>query len=205
VLIFIVGLVLAGLFVPAINCPGEQARMMQASSNARQIIITLKNYAGDHNGRYPEGKTSNEVFRELFKAGLLEDERAFTAWLSPYEPDNNIGEAPNYEEALKPGENHWAMTRGLNDSSLGEAPLIFENPAVASWPPSWNANAVEKKEPGRTWKGGKIIIGRNDGSIAGEPLEGTTGMVTMKPNADGKNLFEAIGPHEVIDIARPAK
>jgi hypothetical protein len=198
--------IIFGLIVPGCCQVSEKARMMQGYGNARQIIITLKNYAADHGGRYPEGKTSNDVFRELFKAGLLEDERPFTVAYSPYEGDNNIGEKPDFEEALKPGENHWAMTRGLTDKSVGESPLIFENPVEPTWPPRWNADAAGQKQPGRAWKNGWILVGRNDGSVSHELLESMKGAaVGLKRGSDGKNLFEAIGPHEVIDIDRPAK
>ncbi len=176
---------------------------MQASSNCRQILISMKSYAGDHDGRYPDGNTANETFRELFKAGLLEDERAFTAASSPFEPDNNIGEDPNFDEALVAGENHWAMTRGVKDSDSGNTPLVFENPVRAEWPPRWNMNAAGQKKEGRAWKSGRIVIGRNDGSVASEVLNSTHGdAVPLKPDSTGKDLFEQAGPHEVLNVAR---
>lgn len=203
--------IVASLVIPVFNVVSEKARIMQASSNARQIIITLKNYAGDNGGNYPDADhrnpplTSNDAFRELFKRGLLEDERAFTAAFSPYEGDNNIGEPPDYKEALKPGENHWCMTKGLSDSSSGNAPLIFEAPSQPGvWPPVWNADAAEKKVPGRAWKGGRIVIGRNDGSVAPERLESLGGTaVPLKKNPLGKDLFTQFPDlHEYLDIAR---
>jgi prepilin-type N-terminal cleavage/methylation domain-containing protein len=203
--------ILAGLAVPAFNQVQEKARMMQASSNARQIIITLKNYAGDNGGNYPDAdkadqpQTSNDAFRILFKRGLLEDERAFTAAASPYEGDNNIGESPGYEEAVKAGENHWAMTKGLSDSASGNAPLIFENAAPGgSWPPAWNCDKAGTKTEGRAWKSGKIVIGRNDGSVAGEPLEAVKGdNVGLKQNTNGKDLFTQFSEQgEFLDVMR---
>lgn len=200
VMIVVLGL---GLLIPSGSRISPLARMMQASSNCRQILITLKSYAGDHNGLYPEGRTANEAFRELFKAGLLEDERAFTAATSPFEPDNNIGDEPNFDEALKAGENHWAMTGGVKDSDNGNMPLVFENPVRAEWPPRWNANAAGQKKEGRAWKSGRIVIGRNDGSVAGEALNSAKGdAVPLKPGADGRDLFEVVGPHVVLDVER---
>jgi hypothetical protein len=192
-----------GLLIPSGSRISPVARMMQASSNCRQILISLKSYAGDHDGRYPDGNTANEAFRELFKAGLLEDERAFTVSSSLFEPDNNIGDPPNYEEALVPGENHWAMTRGLKESDSGNTPLVFENPVRAEWPPRWNMDVAGQRKEGRAWKTGKIIIGRNDGSVAVEQLNATHGPeVPLKPDSTGKDLFEQAGPHEVLNIAR---
>lgn len=204
VLVVVAILLLALGFMPfTFNQVSYRAPIMQASSNCRQILISLKSYAGDHNGHYPEGRTANEAFRELFKAGLMEDERAFTAASSPFEPDNNIGDAPNFDEALVAGENHWAMTSGVKDSDSGNTPLVFENPVRAEWPPRWNANAAGQKKEGRAWKSGKIVIGRNDGSVAGEQLDSVKGdAVPLKPGADGKDLFELAGPHQVLDVER---
>ncbi len=197
-------LLLALVFMPCtFNRVSYRAPMMQASSNCRQILISMKSYACDHNGHYPEGRTANEAFRELFKAGLMEDERAFTATSSSFEPDNNIGEDPNFDEALVAGENHWAMTRGVKDSDSGNTPLVFENPVRAEWPPRWNMNAAGQKKEGRAWKSGRIVIGRNDGSVAGEVLNSTHGdAVPLKPDSTGKDLFQQAGPHEVLNVAR---
>jgi type II secretory pathway pseudopilin PulG len=203
--------ILAGLAIPAFNQVQEKARMMQAASNARQIIITMKSYAADHGGLYPDAdkndtpQTSNAAFRFLFKAGLIEDERPFTAPNSPYQGDNNIGTPPNFAQALERGENAWCLTKGLSDSASGNAPLIFEAPTEpASWPPMWNADAAGQKVPGRAWKSGKIIIGRNDGSVAGERLDAVRGSeVRLQKNASGKDLFTEFSEQgEYLDIAR---
>lgn len=173
---------------------------MQATNNCRQIIISLKAYAADHQGRYPDGTTANEAFRELIKSGQLEDERVFSAPASPFVPDNDLGETPDYGKALAPGENHWAMTKGLTDESDGNTPAVFENPAVKSWPPQWDTRIVGRAQPGRVWKGGKIIVGRNDGSVSVEKLNEGGRMATLAPIKDGKNLFELAGPHEILDV-----
>jgi prepilin-type N-terminal cleavage/methylation domain-containing protein len=203
--------ILAGLAVPAYNTVQEKARMMSATNNARQITILLKSYASDHNGNYPDAdkdnppQSSNDAFRFLFKRGLVQDEKIFTAASSPYEGDNNIGEAPEYEEALKAGENHWSMTKGLSDSSSSIAPLIFENPiAGASWPPMWNCDKAGTKAEGRAWKSGKIVICRNDNSVSGEELESIKGdSVGLKQNKDGKDLFTTFSEQgEMLDVQR---
>ena len=192
-----------GFLIPPFGGIQEKARVMEACNNGRQILNFLQSYAADHNGQFPSGTTANDAFREFFKAGMLDDERVFTAAFSPYEPDNIIGEAPDYEDALQAGENHWAMTKGLTSQSAKDTPLIFENPALSSWPPFWNTEAAAVKEPGRVWKSQRIIIGRVDGSIQAEPLGPKIGPhATLAPIKDGKNLFDLAGPHEVMDVAR---
>ena len=193
--------VLAGLATP-VHGPQEKGRQIQAINCCRYIIISMTSYAKDHGGRFPNGTTANEAFRQLIKDGQLEDERVFSAPRSPYVPDNNLGEAPDYRQALEPGENHWAMTKGLTNKADGNTPLVFENPAVKSWPPLWDTRLQGVAQPGRVWKGNKIIVGCADGSVNIEKLKEGEQLTSLAPVKDGKNLFELAGPHEVLDVER---
>jgi len=68
------------------------------------------------------------------------------------------------------------LVEGLTDKSKGDRALVFENPAHDyAWPPVWDADAMGRPTPGRAWKGGKILIGRNDGSVNPEKLISTQG------------------------------
>lgn len=190
----------------AFRASQEKARLMQACSNARQIIICLNNYAADHGGRYPDGeqglKTSNDAFRVLFKAGLVEDERAFTAHMSPFVPDNQCDDGPSYSTALDAGENHWSMVTGLNANIHSEQPLIFENSVnLDTWPPKWNCDEAGQKVPGRAWKSSVIVIGRVDGSVQGERLETVRGeSVSLQ---DEEKLFpQTHDGLRILDVAR---
>jgi hypothetical protein len=192
------------------RCGGALERSI---SNCRQIILSIRLYASDEGGAYPDSKLpgatdSNTVFRQLIIAGSLEDEKIFG---SPGGPDGNVGEMPDYAEAILPGENHWAMTKGLNDSSPGSIPLVFETPANASWPPAWNPDAAGKPVKGRSWSEGRIIIGTNDTSVQLMKLSSKTGssvpLAPVKPSTE--NLFELARKfpnapkYEVLDIALP--
>lgn len=186
---------------------------VRAISNCRQIILSIRLYAADEGGAYPDAKLplakdSNAVFRQLFVEGSVEDEKIFGCY-GLFFPDGIIGASPDYDEALMPGENHWAMTKGLDDASPGGVPLVFENPAAATWPPIWNADAVGQPVKGRSWSGGRIIIGTNDTSVQLMKLSSKTGtsvpLAPVKPASD--NLFELASkfPHapkyEVLDVA----
>ena len=167
----------------------------------RQIVQALNAYAIEHAGGYPEGITANAAFRFLIKGGYLKGEAVFGGGY--YEPDGQIGSAPDYAEALTKWENHWAMTKGLSASADESAPLIFEKPLQATWPPRWDAKALGSSKPGRIWRNGTILVGRKDGSVNAERLERVDGpTTTLQPIKDGKNLFELAGPHEVLDVER---
>ncbi len=192
--------ILASLAVPTFNVIQDKANQMKGSNNCRQIIMALKIFSSDENGLYPDSvlnpqtggyaQTANDAFRLLIQDELLADERIFGCPSSRFEPDGNIGQAPQYSMALMGGENHWSMTQGQSQSAVGSMPLVFENPVSLSWPPAWNCDAAGTPVAGRAWRGGKIIIGLNDGSVSVQKLQSKQGSaVGPEQMAGGMNLF----------------
>jgi hypothetical protein len=116
----------------------RDARRIKASTTYKtghDILTMLSAWAADHNGEFPNAQQySNEAFRELFKAHLVDTEKLFAipgdAWHknSPSGdgkwPDNDIGTAPHFAQALMPGECAWAYVSGLNVKSDPQLPLL---------------------------------------------------------------------------------
>jgi hypothetical protein len=193
-LVLILGLLLLSAIT---TCGCESGQITQSISNSRQIVLSIRLYAEDHDGAYPDSAVplatdSNTAFRQLIITGAVEDEKMFGCGASRFMPDGDIGSAPDYSRALQPGENHWAMTKGLNVNSPGEIPLVYENPVDSAWPPRWNADAAARSVKGRSWPGGKVIIGTNDTSVELMKLESSKGTkVPLKPmKSDGLSLFD---------------
>jgi prepilin-type N-terminal cleavage/methylation domain-containing protein len=190
--------ILASLAVPAYNGIQRMGNQTKGVNNAKQIILALKQFSKDNNSQYPDSvtntmtggiaATANDAFRFLIQEQIVLDERIFGC-PAGYNPDNNLGTAPGYGMALTPGENHWAMTAGQTDATQGNMPIVFENPVSSGWPPQWNADVAGQIRPGRTWPGGEIIIGRNDGSVQVEKLNGKRGTVGPKVMAGGMDSF----------------
>ncbi|MBB5031266.1 type II secretion system protein [Prosthecobacter vanneervenii] len=204
--------ILASLAVPAFTMVQTQGNQMKGVNNAKQIILSLKQFSKDNNSQYPDSvpnpltgsqaQTANDAFRYMIQEQIVTDERIFGC-PAGYTPDNVIGQPPNYGNALMPGENHWAMTAGQTDTSVGNMPIVFENPATQGWPPQWNADLAGQVKPGRTWTGGAIIIGRNDGSVSVEKLSGKRGMVGPKILPGGMDSFTQAAqniPQRVLGI-----
>jgi prepilin-type N-terminal cleavage/methylation domain-containing protein len=204
--------ILAGLAVPTYTYVQMLANQARGVNNAKQIIISMKLFSKDHSSQYPDSvpnpatgslaQNANDAFRLIIQEKLAPDERIFGC-PAGFNPDGSMGLSPNYGTALMPGENHWAMTAGQTDTTVGSMPLVYENPASNSWPPLWNADMAGKIAPGRTWTGGKIIIGRNDGSVAVESLQGQKGMVGPQIMAGGMNLFTQASdgiPQRVLSV-----
>ena len=116
---------LAGLSVPVFARVQENGNITKGINNVRQIFFGFGLYANDNDGRYPRGDTANAAFRKLVQDQLIEKEDVFGCPGSPYVPDNNLGEAPDYAEAVEANENHWMMVNGLSSSSGGAVPLLF--------------------------------------------------------------------------------
>ncbi len=203
--------ILASLAVPTFNLVQTQANQMKAASNCKQIIGMLISFAGENNGLYPDSVnnpltggpavTSNEAFRMLFIEELSKDERIFGCPASRFIPDGNVGQAPSYDQALQGGENHWSMTGGQSTTSTSIMPLVFENPAAVSWPPQWNCDAAGQPVPGRSWQGGKVIIGRNDGSVETVKLASTKGAsVPPRMMQGGMDMFTQASNGQQLNI-----
>ncbi len=115
--VLIVLVITFSLFMPTFGVLQEDVLQTTTSNNCRQIMMALRIWANDNGGVYPDAKlpgvkTSNEVFRVLFTEEIIQDERIFGGKATRYQPDNNIGEAPDYTQALLNNENHWMMASG---------------------------------------------------------------------------------------------
>jgi prepilin-type N-terminal cleavage/methylation domain-containing protein len=188
--------ILASLAVPTFSKIQEKGNQTKGISNCRQIITAMRIFASDNNGNYPGSSTSggtaasdsNTAFQELFTGGVLNNENIFGCPNSKDgNPDGKIGTAPQYSDALKENENHWALTLDQTDSSSGSMPLVFEAPKGATWDPSWDVSAGAGNKPGRAWSGAKVIIGSNDSSVALLKLE-AGGKLAGNQNATGSKL-----------------
>lgn len=203
--------IIALLIMPTFGVLQEDVLQRTTSTNCRQIMMALRIWANDNGGVYPDAKlpgvkTSNEVFRVLISEEILLDERIFGGKLSPYLSDNDMGEAPDYRQALQSGENHWMMGSGYQTKTPGHFPFVFENAMSPDWPLTWNKDKVVQPARGRVWKGGKIIVGRADGSVNLEALEKTsTGYQLpesfLKPH--GKEPMPKLSVLDILDGPSP--
>ncbi|WP_146850603.1 hypothetical protein [Brevifollis gellanilyticus] len=177
-----------------------------AINNCLQIIMAMKIWAADEKGVFPDAKlpataTVNDVFRTLIRDEIIHDERIFGARLTPFKPDGQIGAAPNFAQALQPGENHWMMMAGLNNDSLAtNAPFVFENTLNPAWPLTWRMDKQKQPVRGRTWLGDKIIIGRLDHTVTLEKLVREKGALTLPAKLRHAVEQDMKAPIRILDI-----
>ncbi|MCX6849279.1 MAG: hypothetical protein NTY98_10195 [Verrucomicrobia bacterium] len=166
-------------------------------------------YAKDHGDKYPDGLThefhsANEVFRELFKDGIITEEIIFGCPTSPFNPDNELGRPPGFAKTLMPGECHWMLLKHQSLSSHPKTPIIIENSLTASWPPKWSLETRGIR--GRSWtrNKNKIIVGRNDGSVTLEQLrsDGTLDWHSKyNLGPDGKSWIDTLSPAQIAKLS----
>jgi prepilin-type N-terminal cleavage/methylation domain-containing protein len=190
--------ILAGMALPAFTKIQERGYITKGISNAKQVVTYLKIYSSDNNGSYPDtvvtaADTANKAFREMFKATIADTESVFGCPSSDYgKPDGNIGTAGTNTEALQTKENHWEMAGGISDS-LGNCPLIWEVSTSEAWDPTWDPSLVGKPSKGRTWSGGKVIVGMNDGSVLTYAVTVGSAASKIKPAGSAStNVFSAV-------------
>lgn len=184
VVITIIG-ILAGIALPVYSSIQVRGEQTKALSNAKQIGLGLKLWAGDNEGNYPmsvgTGGTpdfavvpadANIVYRQLIPAYVPQEGIFFvagSAW-TVTSPDENIAPAA---EKLKTGENHWAYVPGLRETSNQRFPLV-----AGGFLAGGEADGTYGTDPavkGGVWDGTKAVIIRVDQSGALENTVDGTG------------------------------
>ncbi len=166
--------ILAGIALPVFNSVTERANQTKDLSNAKQIALACKLYAGDHDGKYPfqdgqvdpptdiapPGNTSssNAIFASLVPAYIPTEKIFYLAksFWSPTLPDENTTAAADRVEA---GTNNFAYMFGLTDTDNPNYPLIFDAPS-----PGGTTYSTNPATQGGVWKGKKAVVIHTDTS-----------------------------------------
>lgn len=177
--------ILASIALPVFSSVQERGKQTKDMSNGKQIALSLKQFAVDHNGVFPNkvpdvvssdydsGATtltgtnfSNDAFWWLFP-NYLTSEDIFSvggsAW-SPNPPNNILdpSTATARADTLAAGECGYEYITGLNDTSNPQFPLIMDAGTATGEADVTYTNV--QSDPGGLWKGKKAIIIFVDGS-----------------------------------------
>lgn len=173
--------------------------------NGRNIVMALRIFAQDNGSNYPDawpknGNTANAVFLTLFKEDVLSDERIFGCPNGPFVGDGIIGQAPNFDEAVGPGENHWMLVGQQNSSVQGDTPIVFENALDTSWPPKWRHRS-QSPVCGCARPRAKVLVSFNDNTARPVELREASGGLLTLPDSVLKPLaLEPSGWVKVLHI-----
>jgi len=173
--------ILASIALPVFSTVQERGKQTKDMSNAKQIALACKTFAGDHDGKFPyqDGKVnppvnlvpadkSNQAFASLIPDYLTQEKifyLAGSAW-SPTVPDENTAAPASRVEA---GTNNYAYMMGLSDTDNPSYPLVFDAPAAGG-----TAYVVTPGTPGGVWKGKKAVVIHTDVSATLEKVDPAT-------------------------------
>ena len=141
----------------------------------RGIHILLFALASDEDNLFPDlPGDANANFRKLFQRGLVDTEGTFAVphdgWCLKGKPDGNIGNRPDYAQALEPGELSIAYVAGHHLASDARLPLLISGAGPAT---AW-ITGVAKTPPAVVFTG-KVAV-----TFVGGAAE------ILTPDPDGK-------------------
>jgi prepilin-type N-terminal cleavage/methylation domain-containing protein len=195
--------ILASIALPAFSSVQERAKQTKDLSNGKQIALSLKQFALDNNGEFPNkvygtgvttpsdyassvtflaaGSNSNEAFRWLIPQ-YVNSEDIFivggSAW-NPAGADNNLDAVygvPTVPGTLAGGECGYAYVAALNDTSNPQYPLLADG--FSATIPNYVA---DKTAIGGVWGGTRAVIIFVDGSGRVMKVDDTVNLTVNRP------------------------
>jgi hypothetical protein len=161
----------AGIALGPINAGIKLATQNVAMQRARQIELCMFSYATDHNGAYPDGKTSTEVFQKLLDGKYVTDPAIFyLAMPGKTKPTSNQLTAENVS---------FDVTSGVAADSSDFVPVVFCTGYTVTYAPDAKATrdqpvATPFPGPGHKFTGiavayksgfARFLLADDDGSI----------------------------------------
>jgi len=110
-----------------------------AMQQARTINLAMFSYCNDNDQKYPDGKSSTEVFQKLMDGNYISDPGLFYLPL----PGKIKGVGPK----LKPENVCFDVTSGLEGNSPSELPVVFMTGYRVDYVPGGSAVAMIKPFP----------------------------------------------------------
>lgn len=121
-------------FLPVFLAPRLGHGVTPTMQNARAISLLLAQYATDHHGAYPPGKSSTEVFQKLLDENYLNDPSVF------FDKDFKIpGKIKATSHTLKPENVCWDITIPITEHSPDSLPIVFSTGYKIDYVPGGNA------------------------------------------------------------------
>jgi hypothetical protein len=115
---------------------------------ARTIGLAMLQYSEDHGGKYPEGRSSTEVFQKLLDQGYIHDPKVFYLGL-PSKSEGRQGEPIKAENVC------YDVTDSIDNTDSDDLPVVFMTGFRVSYSPGSAAIPLIKPYPAlippRSW------------------------------------------------------
>jgi prepilin-type N-terminal cleavage/methylation domain-containing protein len=197
--------ILASIALPAFIGVQRRAKQTKDLSNGKQIVIALRQFALDNNGEFPNkeyafGKsytdttltpisatsTSNTAFRWLIPTYTTSEEIFAvpgSKWNSPG-PDNRIDSSTG-GDTLKAGENGYAYTAALQDTSNTLFPLVED-----AWSSAIPNYVADTSLPGGVWSATKAVVIFIDGAGQVMTVDDKTNLTVLRPGGYSYSIWD---------------
>ena len=140
-------------------------------------------------------RTSNYYFQQLIASGTMGNEEIL--FLKAYKKAFRLSK-PNNDKTIDQGENVWAYTTNLQQTSGERIPIVYDSPISTGDKPRFSK---------KIWDG-KTIMVSVDNSVRAEKIAGSDkgdGVVTGKIDGDRINLFSPEALEEGILVPADLK
>ncbi len=138
-------LILAGVILPSGHNP-RIAKLSATLQTSSAIGHLLNQYAVDHQGHYPEGKTSTEVFQRLIDEKYVTDPQIFYARYIDIP-----GKMKPQSDQLKAENVSWDVTCCVDQSSPDGLPVVFLTGYKITYQAGASAAPLGSAPLPRTW------------------------------------------------------
>jgi hypothetical protein len=134
---FFVAFVVTRILMPSGSMPkGPQSMKMQT---AHALQIALFSYANDHEGKYPTGKSSTEIFQHLIDQNYISDATIFYFKMD--------GKTEGTGNKLKPENVCWDVTNGVLSDDSDDLPTVFATGYKIDYVPNGKAHPQGNASP----------------------------------------------------------
>ena len=161
--------ILAGFALPVFSNAQKKGRISDTVNNAHQIALSVKMYAGDHDGNYPYLKnpddsstgvaTSNEAF-ELLMPRYLNNKVIFanksSAWCKT---GTKVPASSTNEYKVLAGECDWSYVGGLSENADPRWPML-----ATAFAPGTQTYKKATSAKGGVWGATDAVLVTVDGS-----------------------------------------
>jgi type II secretory pathway pseudopilin PulG len=152
VLLFIIPC-LAGVALGPITLGIKKAKESASMQTTRALALAMYSYALDHNGTYPDGKTSTEVFQKLLDGKYITDPGLFYLAMP--------GKVRATSTTLTAANVSYDVTSGITSDSPDSLPVVFCTGYGVSYLAGANADpdsAASSPFPGTGAAGGGMAV-----------------------------------------------
>jgi hypothetical protein len=143
-------LILAGLFIyPVFKNAKEKAIESSGIQSLSAIQIALVTYSFEHDGKFPQGKSSTEVFQKLLDGGYISDATTFY-----YPLPRRTGVQPDSKK-LMPENVSFDVTDVAYDQIPDDFPVVFLSGFKVDYQAGAKAVPLEESRSWADWLKGR--------------------------------------------------